>query len=422
MTSSKYIIHHLDLSADPEPVQGAGDPAHYCVFWYRSIPLGEAYLFFREPVSANQFWEECIRAIRPALRQYAVRNHLCTDDLHDPTPDLPGIRNHCARILEMFHPENCENVCDVSVVICTRNRPMYLRRCLESLRQQHCKPAEVIVVDNASVTDETRSVAEEFRVRYIREEIPGLDVARNTGARAARSSIVAYTDDDTQPDAYWVYRVCETFRNPTIAAMTGLVIAASLNTEAEIIFEKFWPFNRGYLRRIFDADFFRGSLNIGPPVWKIGAGANMAFRKAIFQEVGYFDERLDVGAAGCSGDSELWYRTLACGFAIEYNPMAIVYHSHRDSIPGLRSQLFSYMRGFTVAILIQYQRFGHRGNLTHLFKVLPAYYLSLLKKGFPGYHFQYKTLFAELSGILSGLCYYIKHRHTDSKIYSNDSF
>ncbi len=204
--------------------------------------------------------------------------------------------------------------------------------------------------------------------------------------------------------------------------MTGLVIAASLDTEAEVIFEKFWPFNRGYQKRVFDTRFFRGSLKNGPPVWEIGAGANMAFRKEIFEEVGYFDERLDVGAAGCSGDSELWYRALACGFAIQYNPLAVVHHSHRNSIHGLRRQLYSYMRGFTVAILIQYQRFGHRGNLQHLFKVVPSYYLTLLKKGFPHYHFQYKTLFSEMRGILAGFIYYVRHRKTDSKIYSNDAF
>jgi hypothetical protein len=40
------------------------------------------------------------------------------------------------------------------------------------------------------------------------------------------------------------------------------------------------------------------------------AGANMAFRNAI-ESVNYFDDRLDVGAAGCSGDSEIWFRILA---------------------------------------------------------------------------------------------------------------
>lgn len=421
MTFSKYIIHHLDLSTDLELIQDAGNCGHYCVFWYGSLPLGEAYLSFTGSITPRQFWNECIRAILPALKTYASSQGLSAEGEFYITADQQSIRRVCKRILSSFEPkQSCQ--CDVSVVICTRNRAGYLRNCLQYLQNQYCKPKEIVVVDNASLTDETRMVAEAYNVRYIREGRPGLDIARNTGARAARGSIVAYTDDDTQPDRYWIYRVSETFRDPAIAAMTGLVIAASLNTEAEVIFEKFWPFNRGYLEKTFGDSFFHGSISNGPPVWEIGAGANMAFRKKVFNEVGYFDERLDVGAAGCSGDSELWYRLLACGSAIRYNPMAVVYHHHRDSIPGLRKQLYAYMRGFTVAILIQYQRFGHRGNLAHLFRVLPPYYLSLLKKGFPRYHFQYKTLFSELRGILSGFVYYLRHRNTDPKIYSNDAY
>jgi len=421
MTFSKYIIHHLDLSTDIQPIQDVSDPAHYCVFWYKSIPLGETYITLVQPWSAQHFWEECIKAIKPAVLQYAAQRHTPVEDRSDPVADPESIRYFCSRFLNDLHPQRAAGTCDISVVICTRNRPRYLRSCLQSLRSQLCKPSEIIVVDNASHSDETRKVAEEFHVRYIREDIPGLDVARNTGARAACSSIVAYTDDDAQPDAYWIHRMADAFRDPSIAAMTGLVIADSLQTEAEVIFEKFWPFNRGYLRKIFDHEFFHLSPDNCPPVWEVGAGANMAFRKEVFRQVGYFDERLDAGAAGCSGDSELWYRMLASGFTIEYNPLAVVYHRHRNSIAGLRRQLYSYMRGFTVAILIQYQRFGHRGNLTHLFRVLPSWYLSLLKKGFPNYRFRYKTLFSELRGILSGLFYFMRHRQKDSNIYSNGS-
>lgn len=417
MTFSKYIIHHLDLATDVQPIQDVRHLAHYCVFWYRSVPLGESYLHVEEPMRADDFWKECLNAISPALRQYALSSGY-TGDITKVQPDPDSIREVCERVLVFLHPREVQTL-DLSVIICTRDRANDLKHCLEHLRRQYASPREIIVVDNASVTNETRTVAESFGVRYVREDRPGLDVARNTGARAARGSVVVYTDDDTRPDQYWTYRVSESFRDPAIAAMTGLVIAASLETEAEVIFEKFWPFNRGYVKKIYDEHFFRAFLQEGPPVWEIGAGANMAFRKNIFEETGYFDERLDVGAAGCSGDSELWYRILACGFSIQYNPQAVVYHCHRKSIPGLRRQLFSYMRGFTVAILIQYQRFGHRGNIQHLRKVL-RYYLHLLKKGFPHYHFQYKTLFSEMGGIVSGFIYYLRHKKTDPKIYSND--
>ena len=417
MTFSKYIIHHLDLATDVRPIQDVRHLAHYCVFWYRSIPLGESYLHFEKPITARQFWEECLRVVSPALLKYALSSGYA-GELSKIQPDLEAIREVCERVLTFVHPSEPQQV-DISVVICTRDRAGYLRNCLEHLRSQYAAPVEIIVVDNASLSDDTRAVAESLDVRYVREDRPGLDIARNTGARAAKGSIVAYTDDDTKPDPYWTYRVFESFRDPSTAGMTGLVIAASLETEAEVIFEKFWPFNRGYVKKMYDEHFFSAFLNDGPPVWEIGAGANMAFRKQVFEETGYFDERLDVGAAGCSGDSELWYRILACGFSIQYNPQAVVYHSHRKSIPGLRRQLYSYMRGFTVAILIQYQRFGHRGNIQHLFKVM-RYYLHLLKRGFPYYHFQYKTLFSEIRGILSGFVYYLRHKNRDPKIYSND--
>ena len=415
MTISKYIIHHLDLSTEVQPIVDAKDPAHYCVFWYRSIPLGEAYLFFKEPISAFTFWQECIKAISPALTRFALQHPHYLPHLPPLEPGLADIQRVCRQLLDSLHPAEQRNA-DISVVICTRNRAGHLGNCLEFLKNQYCQPREIIVVDNASLTEDTRLVAEAYNVRYIREDRAGLDIARNTGARAARGAIVAYTDDDTRPDKYWIYRINETFSDPAIAAMTGLVIAASLQTEAEVIFEKFWPFNRGYVEKRYDELFFHAKLNSGPPVWEIGAGANMAFRKNIFSETGYFDERLDVGAAGCNGDSELWYRILAAGFIIQYNPLAVVYHCHRDSLYGLRRQLYSYMRGFTVAILIQYQRFGHRGNLKHLKRVL-LWYARLLKKGFPHYRFQYSTLFAEVKGVFSGLIYFLRHRNTDSKIY-----
>lgn len=418
MIFNNYKIHHLDLAADNLTIDLTNTAAHYCVFWYRSVPLGDRYIDLKGSVSEDLFWKECTEAIWPTLEYYGTLHGIELTRDKPLNADAASVRRNCQLIVDKLHPAQVPAQCDLTVVICTRNRPSFLKNCLQHLQRQVCKPREIIVVDNASTTEDTKNVSAQFQgVRYVREERPGLDIARNRGALEAKGAIIAYTDDDTIPNTYWVYRVFETFRTPTIAAMTGLVIAASLDTEAEVIFEKFWPFNRGYVTKKFDHKFFDATLETGPPVWEIGAGANMAFRKALFEEVGYFDERLDVGAAGCSGDSELWYRILANGFTIQYNPIAVVGHSHRNSICELKRQLHSYMRGFTVAILIQYQRFGHRGNLQHLMKVLPLYYLSLLKKGFPHYSFQYQTLFSEMGGIISGLFYYLRHRNTDPKIY-----
>jgi glycosyltransferase involved in cell wall biosynthesis len=418
MISNNYIIHHFDLASDNLTIDLESRRAHYCVFWYKSVPLGERYINVETRLDLSEFWSQCADAIWPTLEHYALQQRLKFINEKPHQPNHQSLKLNCEIIVEKIHAQETPEQVDISVVICTRNRASHLKTCLRHLQNQVSKPREIIVVDNASIGDDTRFTCSMFEdVRYVREDRLGLDRARNRGAIEATSSIIAYTDDDTIPDVHWTYRINESFKDPSIAAMTGLVMAASLKTEAEVIFEKFWPFKRGYVSKQYDYNFISAHLETGPPVWEIGAGANMAFRKTIFEEVGFFDERLDVGAAGCSGDSELWYRILANGSTILYDPLAVVQHIHRNSIPGLKKQLYSYMRGFTVAILIQHQRYGHRGNLLHLLKVLPAYYFSLLRKGFPNYSFQYQTLFSELKGIVSGVFYYWKHRNTDPRIY-----
>lgn len=301
---------------------------------------------------------------------------------------------------------------DVSVVICTRNRSSYLRRCLNSILDQKCLPSEIIVVDNAPSDDSTRKVVEQFKeVTYYLEPRPGLDIARNVGARVANFSIVAYADDDVLVNPLWIYRLWETFLTPGVMAMTGLIIAHALDTEAQLIFEKYWSFNRGYEDKLFTPLFLKEQQE----VVKIGAGANMAFRKSIFSKIGYFDERLDVGAAGCNGDSEIWFRILASGCDIYYNPRAVVYHEHRKELHALQKQLYNYMRGFAAAALIQQAQDNTAGFKKRVYYGLPWYYINQLVRGFPYYSFNYRTLLSEIRGLLSGIFFFHKHRKAPSQ-------
>jgi glycosyltransferase involved in cell wall biosynthesis len=275
-----------------------------------------------------------------------------------------------------------------------------------------CAPKEVIVIDNAPKTDDTKNIVSRFpNVVYYKEPRPGLDIARNAGIAQATCPIVAFVDDDVTVHPHCFYWTWKTFGDNSIGAMTGLVLAAELQTEAQYIFEKEWRFNRGYQDKIYDREFFNSTLSYGPPVWQIGAGANMAFRKSILQSTGNFDERLDVGAAGCNGDSELWFRILAKGFSIAYNPRAVVEHEHRKEMQALKKQLFSYMRGFTVAALIQQKFCRDAGYKRHLFVRLPKWYLKELGKGFPKYRMRYATIFSEIRGMFSGLLFYSKHKN-----------
>lgn len=296
-----------------------------------------------------------------------------------------------------------------TLVICTRDRPAELERCLGSIALQSAPPAEVIVVDNASRTDETRSVAMAAGARYIREDRPGLDFARNAGARAAAGDIVVYTDDDTELHPKWIENLLAAFDRDDIVAVTGLVLPASLATEAQWLFESEWSFGRGYERIDYGPRFYWSTRAGGCPAWIVGAGANMAFRRSIFDRVGHFDERLDVGAAGCSGDSEYWYRILAAGFTCRYEPTAVVWHHHRLEIPALSSQIYHYMRGHTAALMVQFERTGDRGNLRRAFVSMPLFYArrflgSLLRGARPSNRF----LGEQVRGAIAGILFYLR--------------
>lgn len=298
----------------------------------------------------------------------------------------------------------------ISVVICTRDRPDELARCLASFRQQTRYPDEIIVVDNASRDGRTREAALEAGVTYVREDRPGLDIARNTGAASARFEIVAYTDDDVILHDRWVERMLAAFDSPTVQAVTGLVLPAELESPAQIVFEIEWSFGRGYRRRDYTGYWIDSRKPNLFPAWELGAGASMAFRRSVFDLIGDFDPRLDVGASGCSGDSEFWYRILHHGGTCRYEPNIIAWHFHRREMAGLLKQLRAYMSGNVSSVLVQHERTGREENIRHLRRSLPRWCLRTLVKAIASMdRDRIATAWALIHGCRDGLRYYRSH-------------
>jgi glycosyltransferase involved in cell wall biosynthesis len=320
------------------------------------------------------------------------------------------------RIVEQEAAKSRTQPVETSVVICTRDRPDALARCLASFSRQTLRPTQIIVVDNAPTDERTREVVHAAIAEYVREDRPGLDIARNAGARAARGDIVAYTDDDVILHPRWLERLADAFDAPDIMAVTGLVLPAELETAPQRLFETYWGFGRGYRRKDFGNAFFSADRTRGCRVWEIGAGANMAFRRKVFEVAGFFDERLDVGAAGCSGDSEYWHRVLTHGGLCRYEPSAVAYHYHRRDFPGLENQIFHYMRGHSAALLVQFERSGNIGNLRRAFVSMPYWYARRgLRRVVKGPCERDRLLGREVAGFLSGLNYYFRHRRQSGK-------
>jgi glycosyltransferase involved in cell wall biosynthesis len=238
----------------------------------------------------------------------------------------------------------------ISVVVCTRDRALSLRNTLQSLAQLDYPAFEVVVVDNCSRDDATRRVVAESGFRYVREERPGLDWARNRGVQEARHEIVAFIDDDATAMPSWLRGIAYGFQDATVMAVTGMVIAAEIETAAQNDFERYGGMSKGFvpytIRRneISGRDLFRSSN------W--GVGANMAFRRSLFDAIGGFDVALDVGTATCGGgDIEFFYRVVASGHALRYEPAATVRHTHRRDRASFHRQIYNNGRSYAAYLM-----------------------------------------------------------------------
>jgi GT2 family glycosyltransferase len=224
----------------------------------------------------------------------------------------------------------------VSVIVCTRERPDDLTRCLESLAGVSNSGHEVIVVDNAPTTDRTAAVAARFDVRYALEPGQGLDRARNAGVHTATRDIVAFVDDDVVVTPQWVETIAASFGDAKVGCVTGLVLPLELETAAQEEFEIYCQHRRDFRRHVYSRNEVRSSA-----AGVVGIGANMAYRRRLLLEIGGFDVRLDAGTATQSGgETDMFARVLDAGWLIAYEPDAQVWHRHRRTDRELRACVF----------------------------------------------------------------------------------
>jgi cellulose synthase/poly-beta-1,6-N-acetylglucosamine synthase-like glycosyltransferase len=225
-----------------------------------------------------------------------------------------------------------------TVVIPTRNRPAQLEQCLAALKQLDYPNFDILVVDNAPDDDRARTLAEQMNVGYLLEPRPGLNHARNRGARACNSDIIAYIDDDAVPEPNWLAELAREFSDPKVAAVAGRVLALRRETEAERLYALLeGPEVGGPERLAVDREtpHWFERANFGG----IGVGANMAVRRQAFEAWQGFDPRLDRGSPlDGYGEHFAFFQLIEKGFRVVYTPAAVVRHAVPDTLAELRAR------------------------------------------------------------------------------------
>ena len=309
---------------------------------------------------------------------------------------------------------------EISVVVCTRDRPRSLRRCLASLARLDPGPGEVIVVDNASRTEETGEIVSGTPFRYVREERPGLNWARNRGAREARFGIVAYVDDDVRVDPRWIRGIARGFRSPDVDAVTGLVLPAEMETRPQFLFEIYGGMGKGMEARRFHGASMSSRALIRAQ--DVGVGANMAFRRPLLETLGWFDTALDAGTPSCGGgDLDMFQRVLVSGGTLRYEPGAVVWHYHRRDFESLRRQMYCNGRSYGVYLIGNWKD-GRIGRIPLssfvLFEWLPWLVGRLGPGLFRRHRLPLRLLWAEIRGAVDSPRAYKKTYRHDRNIRS----
>lgn len=242
-----------------------------------------------------------------------------------------------------------------TVVVCTRERPLALRRCLLGMAGTLPLGVDVLVVDNAPQSTSTAEVVDEVeaagvpahRVVATRR---GLSAARNAALAASSSEVLAFVDDDTIVDPGWLDPLRRAFASDrSVAAAVGFVPSAQLDTPAQYEFER----RLAWATRLVPARLSLRSASVPPRPFpynagQIGTGANMAVHRQALVEVGGFDPALGAGRLTKGGeDLEIFVRLLRAGWSVAYEPSSIVWHFHPPEMSDLHRKMFDYGSGVT---------------------------------------------------------------------------
>lgn len=227
--------------------------------------------------------------------------------------------------------------CDVSVLVCTRDRCAKLAQLLDALRGLELPPGvtwEIVVVDNGS-RDGTSAVLAEaatrLPLRVVPEATPGLSRSRNAAIAASRGRLLAFTDDDCVPDPSWLATILREFaRDPELAMLGGRV---------ELFDQADYPITIRTERTRRESPSAREmSLAL--------VGCNMAVRRVVATAVGGFDQLLGAATPAMAGDdTDFTYRVVRGGYRVAYVPEVLVRHDHgRRTDAAVRALRRAYKR------------------------------------------------------------------------------
>ncbi len=217
----------------------------------------------------------------------------------------------------------------ITAAICTYNRYDTLAMAIESLTAQTLPKDEfeILVIDNSPDHEHSADTAEDYRrianLTWLIEKTPGLSNARNVATRNARSSLIAFMDDDAMASHTWLETLVSVFEafGPEASVVGGRV-------------DPIWGvpqpkwLSDGLLGNVSVVNWGGSDRFAAKGEWV--AGTNIAFRVEALNKAGGFAVHLgrsrDGQALLSNDETDVIEKIAAAGGRLVYSPRAVVEH------------------------------------------------------------------------------------------------
>lgn len=222
----------------------------------------------------------------------------------------------------------------VSVIIPTYNRGDLIEKAVKSVLNQTYKNLEVVVVDDGS-EDNTKDIMEKFRdprVKYIRSpENRGQPHAMNIGIKRSQGDFIGLLDSD---DEYLPTKIEESIK-----------VLGRGDKRVGLVGSNYW--NVGVKSKVWKI----GQPRRVDPIWHIPSPSTWLLRREVFEEIGYYDERIRI-----INDRDFLFR-FSKKFILEFidKPLVVRYESE-DSLSAKTDKHVTMRKLFLKSIELAYKK------------------------------------------------------------------
>jgi GT2 family glycosyltransferase len=213
------------------------------------------------------------------------------------------------------------------------NESGFIERCIESIGNQDYPKdkLDIVVVDGGSTDDSVRWIVEarkkDPRIRLFFNPARRTPISLNTGIKNSKGSIVIILGAHT--------RIRNDFIGNNVRTMQIMQIPCVGGTQINVgdtFLQKAIGLGMGSPFGLASAPY-----RFGKKPQFVDTVVYAAYQKALFDEVGLFDETLFI-----SEDAEMNWRIRKTGHRIYFNPEIVSYYYPRTTISSFAKQLFRY--------------------------------------------------------------------------------